>query len=312
MLKTGVRFCWCLVAGCVLCMSGCGDEVSREAAIPADAVKMTPETDVFPPQLHSDAWMEPVPLEGPVNTAGAEDAPVVSPDGSTFLFFFTPDVHVPAQEQLSDGVTGIWWTTKTAGEWSEPQRALLSRSLALDGPLCIHDDTLWFCSAQAGNYRELDIYTAELVNGNWTTGENAGELLNRDYEVGELYLTADGATMYFDSSRDGGYGGKDIWVIEKENGQWSEPVNLGETINNEKDQGWLYVTPDGTELWYTEDVEIYRSMKNGKTWDEPELIISGLVGDPAIDNDGTIYFTHHYFTADMNHIESDIYVCRKK
>lgn len=312
MLKTGVRLCVCLLAGCVLCMTGCGGEPSRETAIPDDAIKMTPETDVFPPELHSDAWLQPVPLQGPVNTAGAEDAPVVSPDGNTFLFFFTPDVHVPAHEQLTDGVTGIWWTTRCGGEWSKPQRALLSRSRALDGPLCIHDNTLWFCSARPGNYRELDIYTAELVHGDWEHWKNAGELLNSDYAVGELYLTEDGSTMYFDSSRAGGYGGKDIWVLEKKNGQWNEPVNLGATINNEKDQGWLYVTPDGTELWYTEEVGIYRSVKSAAAWGDPELIISGLVGDPAIDAAGTIYFTHHYFTADMEHIESDIYMCCKK
>lgn len=288
------------------------DETSRKEAIPENAIKMNPGKDVFLPVVHSDEWMQPIPMEGPINTAGAEDAPVISPDGNTFLFFFTPDVHVPPNKQLSDRVTGIWWTTKTNGVWSEPQRAYLTTSLALDGPLCIHNNILWFCSARVGNYRELDIITAKLVNGKWQNWENAGELLNRDYEVGELYLTADGLTMYFDSSRAGGYGGKDIWVIEKENNQWMEPVNLGETINNEKDQGWLFVTPDGNELWFTEDVCIYRCKKNSTGWDEPELIVSGFVGDPAIDNEGNLYFTHHYFSEEMEHIEADIYVAYHK
>lgn len=308
MLKIGLIVGICLLLGSMMFITGCVDEVSREDAIPDNAVKMTPDTDVFPPVIHSEEWLQPVPMGGPINTAGAEDAPVITPDGNTFFFFFTPDVKVPANEQLTDGVTGIWWSTKNNGVWSEPERAELSTSLALDGPLCIHNNILWFCSARVGNYRELDIYTAELVNDEWKNWENAGELLNKNYEVGELYLTADGSTMYFDSSRAGGLGGKDIWVIEKENNQWMEPVNLGSTINNEKDQGWLYVSPDGSELWYTEEVGIYRSKKNSTGWDEPELIISGFVGDPAIDNEGNIYFTHHYFTAEMEHIEADIYV----
>ena len=49
-------------------------------------------------------------MEGPVNTAGAEDSPFVTPDGQTLYFFFTPDVRVPAEQQLLDGVTGIWVT----------------------------------------------------------------------------------------------------------------------------------------------------------------------------------------------------------
>lgn len=293
-------------------LSGCVEQKGRDESIPDDAVKMIPETDTFPPVLHSDEWMQPVLMPGPINTAGGEDAPVVTPDGNTFFFFFTPDVSIPATEQLSDGVTGIWWSTKTNGVWSEPERVLLTTSLALDGPLCIHEDTLWFCSARVGNFRELDIYTADLENDEWQNWQNAGELLNKEYEVGELYLTSDGNTMYFDSSREGGYGGKDIWVIEKENGSWTEPVNLGPTINDDQDQGWLFVNPDGTELWYGANGGIYRSIKNGTDWNDPELIISNFVGDPAIDDEGNIYFTHHYFTAEMDHIEADIYVCYKK
>jgi hypothetical protein len=51
----------------------------RGDKIPSDAVKITPGMDRFPPVLHSDLWQEPVPMEGPVNTAGAEDAPVITP-----------------------------------------------------------------------------------------------------------------------------------------------------------------------------------------------------------------------------------------
>ncbi len=289
-------------------LTGCVEQLSREEAIPDDAVKMTPETDPFKPIVYSDEWMQPVPMPGPINTAGAEDAPVITPDGNTFFFFFTPDVSIPANEQLTDGVTGIWWSKKTNGIWSEPERVLLTTSIALDGPLCIHDNTLWFCSARVGNYRDLDIYTAELVNGKWKNWKNVGELLNEVYEVGELYLTADGNTMYFDSSRDGGYGKKDIWMIEKDNDVWSEPVNLGPTINDENDQGWLYVTQDGMELWYGAEGGIYRSMKNGSSWDEPELIVTNFVGDPGIDDEGNLYFTHHYFSEEGTHIEADIYV----
>ena len=69
-----------------LALSGCVEERSRGDSIPDDAVKMTPETDAFPPALHSDEWMQPIPMEGPINTAGAEDAPVIMPDGNTFIF----------------------------------------------------------------------------------------------------------------------------------------------------------------------------------------------------------------------------------
>ncbi len=80
---------------------------TRESAIPSDAVKMTPATDVHPPVLHSSGWDAPVPLSSVINTAGAEDSPFILPDGNTLYFFFTPDVSVPAEKQVLDGVTGI-------------------------------------------------------------------------------------------------------------------------------------------------------------------------------------------------------------
>lgn len=304
----------------ISCFSGCISNNRRLDSIPADAVKMTPETDVFPPVLHSDEWEYPIPMLGPVNTAGAEDAPVISPDGNLFLFFFTPDVRIPPEKQILDGVTGIWWMTKENEVWTEPKRAILIYGLALDGPLCIEGTILWFCSARSGNYRELDIYTAELKNKNWRNWKNAGELLNVDYEVGELYTTADGKTMYFHSSREGGFGGTDIWKIVKVNGQWTEPVNLGPTINTEHDEGWLYISPDGSELWYTSwstsgyhGPAIFRTIKDEfGNWSEPEEIISNFAGDPGLDAEGNIYFTHHFYTEDMQMIEADIYVAYRK
>jgi len=90
--------------------------VTRASKIPSDAVKQTPDTDQHPPVLHSFLWEDPVPVPGGVNTAGAEDSPFVSPDDHKFYFFFTPDVSVPAEKQLLDGVTSIWVSEKVGGE----------------------------------------------------------------------------------------------------------------------------------------------------------------------------------------------------
>jgi len=299
-----------------------GETPTREESIPADAVKMTPELDIYSPVTHSPEWSQPVPMDGPINTAGAEDAPVITPDGNTFIFFFTPDVSVPPEEQLLDNVTGVWWCTKNDSVWEEPQRAILcdDDELALDGPFCIEGNTLWFCSARVGNYRELDIYTAELNGGTWSNWENADSLLNVDYLVGELYITADGNTMYYDADRENGFGGKDIWETNKVNEEWAEPVNLGATINTDSDEGWLYVTPDGSELWFTRwsglgymGPALFRSIKSlDGSWSEPEEIISNFAGDPALDAEGNIYFTHHYFNAGTEMIEADIYVAYRR
>ena len=37
--------------------------------------------------------------------------------------------------------------------------------------------------------------------------------------------------MIFSSNRPGGIGGMDLWVSTFEGGNWSDPVNLGESVN---------------------------------------------------------------------------------
>jgi len=137
-------------------------EITRESVIPAAAVKMTPEADRYPPILHSDEWSQPVPLGGAVNTAGGEDSPFILPDGSMLYFFFTPNVTVPAEKQILDGVTGIYVSTKQNGTWTAAERVILQDEgkLALDGAEFVQGNVMWFASAREG-YTGVNLFTAE-------------------------------------------------------------------------------------------------------------------------------------------------------
>ena len=111
------------------CLIGCQTPwpflEDRHAKIPADAVKGTPATDPFPPFTVSSEWEAPVPMPGPVNTAGGEDSPFITPDGQEFYFFFTPDVRVPVEGQILDilqpdiGLAGGITETKKIASYAE-------------------------------------------------------------------------------------------------------------------------------------------------------------------------------------------------
>ncbi len=286
----------------------------RSETIPADAVKMTPAADSFAPVLHSTEWQDPVPMPGPVNTAGAEDSPFITPDGERFFFFFTPDVRVPVQEQLLDEVTGIWWCQNVGGSWTEPERILLNDDLSLEGAEFVQDDTMWFASARAGNYGEIDIYTAEYADGEWGDVENAGEQLNVDYDIGEFHITADGQTMYFHTGKWSVGGDMDLWTTERTAIGWSQPVEVP-GVNTASNEGYPFVTEDGSELWYTGDSglgytgpALYRCLWDGDAWGPAEEMVSNFAGECTMDEAGNLYFVHHYFTEDVTMIEADIYV----
>jgi len=291
------------------------DPPDRLASIPAGSVKVTPADDVAPPILRAEGWEDPVPLEGPINTAGAEDSPFITPDGRSMYFFFTPDLSVPAELQLGDGVTGIWVSHREGDGWGKPERVALSDSGedTLDGCGFVTGDTIWFCSARRGNLRTIDIYTARIEDGIWTGLANAGELLNLDYLVGELHLSADGADLFYHSDREGGVGGMDIWVTRLVDGEWQEPENIA-AVNTPGPDGWPFLSQDGSELWITRLVQgtpgIFRSIRDGDGWGPPELIVWQFAGEATLDQEGNLYFTHHFYDGEA--IEADIYVARRR
>ncbi|MEM5814804.1 MAG: hypothetical protein QXD77_03225, partial [Candidatus Aenigmatarchaeota archaeon] len=154
---------------------------------------------------------------------------------------------------------------------------------------------------------------AEFANGKWTNWQHVSDQLV-EYDVGEMHITADGKQMYYHSSRAGGKGSYDIWMIERDNGGWTKPVNVA-VVNSEDTDGWPFVTQDGNELWFTRfymgSPAIFRSKKVNGTWTEPELIISQFAGECSLDNNGNIYFTHHFYE-NGSMIEADIYVAYRK
>ncbi|MCP4646787.1 MAG: hypothetical protein GY852_03510 [bacterium] len=286
----------------------------RESKLPEDAIKMTPEIDKLPPILHSDEYEEPVPMPYPINTKGAEDSAFITPDGNNFYVWFTPDPNVPAELQLVDGVTAIYWSKKANGVWQEPERLILNDDLSLDGCLFVQGNEAWFCSVRVGNKREIDIWTAELVDGTWTNWKNAGEPINQEYWTGELHITSNGKQMYYHSERDDSLGCYDIYVIEKVNGIWQPPERVS-AVSTEECEGWPSINEEMDELWFTRfymgSPAIYKSELINGTWQEPELILSQFAGESTLDEEGNIYFTHHFYE-NGTMLEADIYVAYKK
>jgi hypothetical protein len=268
-------------------------------------------------------WSQPVPMPGPINTAGAEGSPFITQDGNTFYFFFTPDVGIPAEKQLLDSVTGIWVAHLSRDSWSEPVRVRLENpgTLALDGCEFVSGDLMYFCTTREG-YTGIQWFSAKYRDGTWQDWQYAGDELKQDeYQIGELHITADGQELFFHSARPGGYGGLDIWVSRKTTAGWGEPVNLGPTVNTAADEGWPDISADGQELWFNGQSNqgrpgpaIFRSLRQlDGSWRSSEEIISTFAGEPSLSGNGkTLYFVHHYYSQDLSTmLEADIYFSKR-
>ena len=100
---------------------------------------------------------------------------------------------------------------------------------------------------------ELQICFSNYVDGKWS--KPVPFLYNnKDYSVGQPYLTEDGNTMYFTSDMPGGYGKADLYkTVKDEKGEWGKPENMGDKINTEGDEMYPFLTENGKMLYFSSD-----------------------------------------------------------
>lgn len=98
---------------------------------------------------------------------------------------------------------------------------------------------------------KLGIFTAIRDGEKWTKPK-ALDFNTVEYEECHPSVTANGKFLYFASDREGGQGGMDIYVAEFNGGKWSEPFNLGPTINTPGNDVFPFIHDDGT-LYFASD-----------------------------------------------------------
>ncbi len=147
---------------------------------------------------------------------------------------------------------------------------------------------------------------------------NLGEPVNSIYLDGEHALSPDGTQLFLTSDRPGGFSETDIWVSAKTSGVWSTPVNPGVPINTENWEGQPgFAANDPNTMYFVSDRDgpssIYRSAYNGTNWSEPEMVITGYVGEPSLTENGNIMYFVHVLVDDDGVFGSNIcYVIHEK
>ena len=139
------------------------------------------------------------------------------------------------------------------------------------------------------------IYESKLDGSHWTEPSFLEEKINSKFW--ETYASLDiyGNILLFVSDREGGYGGRDIWMVKKlPSGEWADPQNLGEPINSEYDEESPYLHPDGKTLYFSSKghkvmggFDIFKStLQADKSWSAPENM-----GYPINTVDDDLFFT---------------------
>ena len=124
------------------------------------------------------------------------------------------------------------------------------------GALTITEDNknLYF-AADLGNqigFGNVDIYVCNKLIEGWSDPQNLGKNINSPFWDSSPTVNVENNFMIFSSDRPGGYGGKDLYYCYiLKSGNWSKPINLGPTINTEKDEMYPYIHMDNETIYFT-------------------------------------------------------------
>lgn len=231
-----------------------------------------------------------------INSNASEYGPVITADGNIMYFTSRRPGTTGRKEDLNDfqPFEDIYFTRKVGYQWEMP------RNMGAPINTSDHDATVGISPdgqqlyIYRGKINGGDIFVSTLDGTTWLEPVPLPEPINSPAHENSASLSYDGKTLYFVSNREGGFGGKDIYAVERNtDGVWDKLKNLGDKINTKYDEDGVFIHPDGKTLYFSSkghntmgEYDIFYSIKdkNGD-WSEPQNM-----GFPINSPDDDVFF----------------------
>jgi len=198
--------------------------------------------DIWFSDLQPDGtWSQAQNIGAPLNNRDNNYLCSITPDGNTIII---GDSYSDARRRQRS----IAVSTRTSDGWSVPRPIDIKNfynnnrygeySLANDGKNMI------LAIERSDSRGGKDLYLVRRIDDStWSEPSNLGIVVNSEGHEATPFIASDNSSLYFASDGHGGYGAFDVFVTRRLDStwtSWSEPENLGPTINT---SGWdLYYT----------------------------------------------------------------------
>ncbi len=187
-----------------------------------------------------------MPLPSGINTPDDEELGRWTIDGKAIIFTRLTKDHVDLLMAHLDSLGGVSGVEKMFfnASYKGGGHAISPDGKNLIVAICGRNDGLGGC----------DLYNSEFQDGAWTAPRNLGHAFNGTGWESQPAYGLDGLTIYFTSTRPGGYGGSDIWVVHQLGPNvWSNPINAGAGINTAFNEGSPFLHFDGRTMYFMRD-----------------------------------------------------------
>ena len=219
----------------------------------------------------------PVNLGEGVNTVNDEYVNALELTGTELLFTRRYSIEGASLQQ-----EGLFVAHAAEGQWYPATQLHLHPDLDDHiGAACLSykGDELFFTVCGLDRHHQgCDLYEAyrERKNSSWRQVQSLGDKVNDPAWDSQPCLSLDGKELFFASRRNGN---ADLYhCYRNDDGTWTEPENLGPTINTKGTEMAPFIHPDGKTLYFSSDThtgmggyDLFVSRRNeaGK-WSEPK------------------------------------------
>ncbi|MGK0364227.1 MAG: outer membrane protein OmpA-like peptidoglycan-associated protein [Saprospiraceae bacterium] len=197
-----------------------------------------------------------------VNSIGDDFRPILSPNHDNKLYFSSARAGNLGGLRTNKGYedaelgkysTDMFSTTVINGEWTatQPMSYLLNsprHDVLLD--FSERGDQMFFFKGYTGFSGDMLVDTFKRIEErSLFAPEFQGDIQMWKGDVGPHFYND--SILLFASTRAGGYGGLDIYISKKSNGEWQVAKNLGPRINSAYDENTPYLAKDGRTLYFS-------------------------------------------------------------
>ena len=216
------------------------------------------------------------------NDEKANFNPLISADGKSFAYMVSLKFY-----------DAVMFSRLINGKWTAPVN--ITPDLQSDGDFyisCLPADGKLLFLSRDDNFNS-DIYSSSFDGNRWSKTIKLNKNINTKYWESHGFISESGNLLVFASDRPGGFGGLDLYISHKVNGDWGPAVNLGPEINTPFNDDRPFLINNGKTLFFSSQgheniggYDLFRSdLQSNGLWSEPKNL-----GYPINTPDDNIFF----------------------
>jgi outer membrane protein OmpA-like peptidoglycan-associated protein len=186
------------------------------------------------------------------------NAITATPDGKSVILILG-NKFVEGKKKMQAGVS---ISSKVGGEWTKPVALNIINEYNYNDKanyfLANNRKTLLMSIQREDSRGDRDLYVTFMKEDSvWTEPLNLGRTINTVAEESAPFLAVDDKSLYFSSKGFSGFGGNDIYISKRLDDtwtNWSEPENLGPTINSAQEDLFFNIPANSDYAYYSRGV----------------------------------------------------------